>query len=149
MIGCMAESRIGLAAAVHFALGLGGFQYADLDADLYRNGDAYLEPERHRDGYPDLDADGNGDCHADVEPERHVDLDADGYIQFQPDSDGDRQPHAERHSDTDAQRHAFGDPQCHGFAYLDPAPHTHRTPDSDDGRTLRCSTVSLCLWVAR
>ncbi|MBL0059789.1 MAG: hypothetical protein IPP35_11975 [Elusimicrobia bacterium] len=45
MIGCMAESRIGLAAAVHFALGLGGFQYADLDADLL------LKPTEARGGY--------------------------------------------------------------------------------------------------
>lgn len=34
MIGCMAESRIGLAAAVHFALGTGLFDYLDLDSDL-------------------------------------------------------------------------------------------------------------------
>ncbi len=45
MIGCMAESRVGLAAAVHFALGLGGFQYADLDADLL------LKPTEDQGGY--------------------------------------------------------------------------------------------------
>jgi L-alanine-DL-glutamate epimerase-like enolase superfamily enzyme len=45
MIGCMAESRIGLAAAVHFALGLGGFHYADLDSDLI------LKPTDTRGGY--------------------------------------------------------------------------------------------------
>jgi L-alanine-DL-glutamate epimerase-like enolase superfamily enzyme len=34
MIGCMAESKIGLSAAVHFACGLGVFDYVDLDSDL-------------------------------------------------------------------------------------------------------------------
>lgn len=34
MIGCMAESRVGLAAAVHFALGTGLFDFLDLDSDL-------------------------------------------------------------------------------------------------------------------
>jgi len=34
MIGCMAESKIGLAAAAQFAMGLGCFDYADLDSDL-------------------------------------------------------------------------------------------------------------------
>ena len=34
MIGCMAESKIGLAAAAQFAMGLGIFDYADLDSDL-------------------------------------------------------------------------------------------------------------------
>jgi L-alanine-DL-glutamate epimerase-like enolase superfamily enzyme len=45
MIGCMAESRIGLAAAVHFAWGFGGFDYADLDSDLI------LKPTPARGGY--------------------------------------------------------------------------------------------------
>lgn len=45
MVGCMAESRVGLAAAVHFALGLGMFDYADLDSDLI------LEPTSVRGGY--------------------------------------------------------------------------------------------------
>lgn len=34
MIGCMAESPVGLSAAVQFALGMGAFHYADLDSDL-------------------------------------------------------------------------------------------------------------------
>ncbi len=45
MIGCMAESRIGLAAAVHFALGTGAFDYLDLDSDLI------LRPTPARGGY--------------------------------------------------------------------------------------------------
>lgn len=45
MIGCMAESRIGLAAAVHFALGTGFFDYLDLDSDLM------LRPTPARGGY--------------------------------------------------------------------------------------------------
>ncbi len=34
MIGCMAESKIGLSAAAQFAMGTGTFDYADLDSDL-------------------------------------------------------------------------------------------------------------------
>jgi L-alanine-DL-glutamate epimerase-like enolase superfamily enzyme len=34
MIGCMAETARGLASSVHFALGLGGFRFVDLDSDL-------------------------------------------------------------------------------------------------------------------
>ena len=34
MIGCMAETARGLAASVHFALGTGFFQFADLDSDV-------------------------------------------------------------------------------------------------------------------
>ena len=34
MIGCMAESRAGLAASVHLACGTGGFAYVDLDSHL-------------------------------------------------------------------------------------------------------------------
>lgn len=34
MIGCMAESKIGLAAAAQFAMGLGVFGHCDLDSDL-------------------------------------------------------------------------------------------------------------------
>ncbi|HMX95512.1 MAG TPA: enolase C-terminal domain-like protein [Elusimicrobiota bacterium] len=45
MIGCMAESRLGLAAAVHFALGTGVFDEADLDSDLI------LRPTPFRGGY--------------------------------------------------------------------------------------------------
>lgn len=45
MIGCMAESRLGLSAAVHFALGTGVFDYADLDSDLI------LRPTPYRGGY--------------------------------------------------------------------------------------------------
>lgn len=45
MIGCMAESSLGLTAAVHFALGLGVFHYADLDSDLI------LSPTGVRGGY--------------------------------------------------------------------------------------------------
>jgi L-alanine-DL-glutamate epimerase-like enolase superfamily enzyme len=45
MIGCMAESRIGLASAVHFAWGFGGFDYADLDSDLI------LKPTSAQGGY--------------------------------------------------------------------------------------------------
>ncbi|MBK8574990.1 MAG: hypothetical protein IPN90_04665 [Elusimicrobia bacterium] len=45
MVGCMAESRVGLAAAVHFALGLGMFDYVDLDSDLI------LSPTCVRGGY--------------------------------------------------------------------------------------------------
>jgi L-alanine-DL-glutamate epimerase-like enolase superfamily enzyme len=41
----MAESRIGLSAAVHFALGRGGFTFADLDSDLI------LKPTAARGGY--------------------------------------------------------------------------------------------------
>lgn len=45
MVGCMAESRVGLAAAVHFAWGFGGFNFADLDSDLI------LKPTSARGGY--------------------------------------------------------------------------------------------------
>jgi L-Ala-D/L-Glu epimerase len=45
MIGCMAESRIGLAAAAQFAMGLGGFDFVDLDSDLL------LKPTRVSGGY--------------------------------------------------------------------------------------------------
>ncbi len=45
MIGCMAESKWGLAASVHFACGLGVFEYADLDSDLL------LIPAKGRAGY--------------------------------------------------------------------------------------------------
>jgi L-alanine-DL-glutamate epimerase-like enolase superfamily enzyme len=34
MIGCMAESPLGLAASIQFAMGLGVFDHADLDSDL-------------------------------------------------------------------------------------------------------------------
>ena len=34
MIGCMAESKLGLAASAQWAMGLGVFDYADLDSDL-------------------------------------------------------------------------------------------------------------------
>lgn len=34
MIGCMAESSLGLAASVQFAMGLGSFEHCDLDSDL-------------------------------------------------------------------------------------------------------------------
>ena len=34
MIGCMAETAPGLAASVHFALGVGGFRFVDLDSDV-------------------------------------------------------------------------------------------------------------------
>lgn len=34
MIGCMAESKLGLSASVHFAMGLGCFHEVDLDSDL-------------------------------------------------------------------------------------------------------------------
>lgn len=34
MIGCMAESKIGLAASVHLACGLGVFDWVDLDSDV-------------------------------------------------------------------------------------------------------------------
>jgi L-alanine-DL-glutamate epimerase-like enolase superfamily enzyme len=34
MIGCMAETARGLSASVHFALGTGFFQFADLDSDV-------------------------------------------------------------------------------------------------------------------
>lgn len=45
MIGCMCESPVGLAAAVHFALGTGRFHHADLDSDLL------LAPTGARGGY--------------------------------------------------------------------------------------------------
>ncbi|HRY28622.1 MAG TPA: enolase C-terminal domain-like protein [Elusimicrobiota bacterium] len=45
MIGCMAESKLGLAASVHWACGLGVFDYADLDSDLL------LKPTPCRGGY--------------------------------------------------------------------------------------------------
>ena len=45
MIGCMAESKVGLAAAAQFAMGLGIFHYADLDSDLL------LKPLPIRGGY--------------------------------------------------------------------------------------------------
>jgi len=34
MIGCMLETRLGLGASVHFAAGLGGFDFVDLDPHL-------------------------------------------------------------------------------------------------------------------
>jgi L-Ala-D/L-Glu epimerase len=34
MIGCMAESKVGLAAAAQFAMGTGAFDWCDLDSDL-------------------------------------------------------------------------------------------------------------------
>lgn len=45
MIGCMAESKWGLSASVHFACGLGVFDYADLDSDLL------LKPTKGHAGY--------------------------------------------------------------------------------------------------
>jgi L-Ala-D/L-Glu epimerase len=45
MIGCMAESSLGLSAAVHWACGLGVFDFADLDSDLL------LKPAAVRPGY--------------------------------------------------------------------------------------------------
>lgn len=45
MIGCMAESRLGLAASVHWACGLGVFDYVDLDSDVL------LKPTPVRGGY--------------------------------------------------------------------------------------------------
>jgi L-alanine-DL-glutamate epimerase-like enolase superfamily enzyme len=45
MIGCMAESSLGLAASVQFAMGTGAFDHADLDADLL------LKPVPVRGGY--------------------------------------------------------------------------------------------------
>jgi L-alanine-DL-glutamate epimerase-like enolase superfamily enzyme len=43
MIGCMAETARGLSASVHFALGTGFFQFADLDSDVL-----LIEPESAR-----------------------------------------------------------------------------------------------------
>ena len=34
MIGCMLETRLGLACSVHFAAGLGGFSFVDLDPHI-------------------------------------------------------------------------------------------------------------------
>jgi L-Ala-D/L-Glu epimerase len=45
MIGCMAESPIGLAASIHWVCGMGCFGYADLDSDLL------LRPVRCQAGY--------------------------------------------------------------------------------------------------
>ncbi len=59
MIGCMAESALGLTASVHYACGKGIFDYADLDSDLFVDGAAggYVRrgpevslPERPRPG---------------------------------------------------------------------------------------------------
>lgn len=40
MIGCMAESALGLTASVHYACGKGVFDHADLDSDLFVQGPA-------------------------------------------------------------------------------------------------------------
>lgn len=48
MIGCMLETRLGLGASVHFAAGLGGFSFVDLDP--------HLDPEKDPfDGGPRFD----------------------------------------------------------------------------------------------
>ena len=49
MVGCMLESRVGMTAAVHFAAGLGGFEFVDLDphggdADPFTGGPAFEAP---------------------------------------------------------------------------------------------------------
>lgn len=50
MIGCMLESRLGLATSVHFAAGLGGFDFVDLDPHIepdkepFGGGPSFSEP---------------------------------------------------------------------------------------------------------
>lgn len=50
MIGCMLESKLGLSTSVHFAAGLGGFQFIDLDPHLdpgkepFKDGPAFNAP---------------------------------------------------------------------------------------------------------
>lgn len=50
MIGCMLETRLALGCAVHFAAGMGGFDYVDLDPHLrqdqdpFSGGPAFAEP---------------------------------------------------------------------------------------------------------
>ena len=49
MIGCMLESKLGLGTSVHFAAGLGGFQFIDLDP--------HIDPEKELfDGGPEFKA---------------------------------------------------------------------------------------------
>jgi len=41
MIGCMSESRLGIAMSVHLAAGVGGFRYIDLDAPMFLTQDPF------------------------------------------------------------------------------------------------------------
>jgi len=49
MIGCMLETRLGLGASVHFAAGLGGFSFIDLDPHLDPAGDPFEGGPRFED----------------------------------------------------------------------------------------------------
>ena len=42
MIGCMLETKLGLGCAAHFAAGLGGFEFVDLDPHLYPDADPFI-----------------------------------------------------------------------------------------------------------
>ena len=54
MIGAMAESRLGTSASAHFAAGVGGFSYIDLDAPMSMLDDPFTGGYEQRGGVYDL-----------------------------------------------------------------------------------------------
>jgi L-alanine-DL-glutamate epimerase-like enolase superfamily enzyme len=51
MIGCMLETRLALGCSVHFAAGLGGFDYVDLDPHIDPDREPFSGGPEFRDPY--------------------------------------------------------------------------------------------------
>jgi L-alanine-DL-glutamate epimerase-like enolase superfamily enzyme len=49
MIGCMLEAKLSLSASVHFAAGVGGFNYVDLDPHVDPKKDPFIGGPEFRD----------------------------------------------------------------------------------------------------
>jgi L-alanine-DL-glutamate epimerase-like enolase superfamily enzyme len=60
MIGAMAESRLGASASAHFAAGVGGFSYIDLDSPMHLLDDPFTGGYEQRGGVYDLSGIENG-----------------------------------------------------------------------------------------
>lgn len=51
MIGCMLETKLGLGCSVHFAAGLGGFSYVDLDPHINPDDEPFTGGPEYKDPY--------------------------------------------------------------------------------------------------
>ncbi len=51
MIGCMLETKLGLGCSVHFAAGLGGFSYVDLDPHINPDDEPFIGGPEYKDPY--------------------------------------------------------------------------------------------------